>query len=198
MNAPKAINRNASDGFTLLEIMIVVAIMGVMLAVGAPALSAYMTNAKILASAQSVLGGLQEARAEAVRRNSNANFVLTSSTSLNDPSAAADGSGTSWLISVPDPITPSVRSVVNSKSSKEGSGDTIVVSANSPSIMFTSLGATNLTAPAIFQFMPPAGNTCGGNFRCINVVVTSGGRTQLCDPAIASSAIGDSRRCITS
>ncbi|NJR72089.1 MAG: prepilin-type N-terminal cleavage/methylation domain-containing protein [Gammaproteobacteria bacterium] len=183
-------------GFTLLEIMIVVVIMSVLLATGTPALRAYMMNNKILANAESFLSGLQQARTEAVRSNTTVSFVMTSATDLSATAATPDVAGRSWIVSAPDPDNPAQRIVISSKLATEGGGNTVAVAGTAATVVFNSLGATNLGAIAIYAFSP-VGGSCGGDIRCINVVVTPGGRTQICDPAIASTALADSRRCIT-
>jgi len=184
-------------GFSLLEIMIVVVIMSVLLATGTPALRAYMMNNKILAAAESFLSGLQQARTEAVRSNTTASFVMTSATDLSSISVTPDVGGKSWIVSAPDPDTPTQRIVIASKLASEGGGNTVAVAGSAATVVFNSLGATNLGAVAIYAFSP-VGDTCGGDIRCINVVVTPGGRTQICDPAVAATALADSRRCIIS
>lgn len=64
------------DGFTLAEIMVATAILGILLAVAAPNFRAWILNSQIHAAAESVQTGLQRARAEAVKRNRVVEFVL--------------------------------------------------------------------------------------------------------------------------
>lgn len=184
-----------SSGFTAIEIMIVVLIMGVMLAAGVPSLTAYLTNSKIQATAQSFMSGLQQARSEAVRRNVNVSFVLTAG-AVDDVAATSVVAGKNWIVVAPKPDAPTENEIINSKSSAEGSAAKVSISGGVSMVTFTSLGGTNLGAPTVFTFGFD-GKTCGTDTRCLNVVVTPGGRTQMCDPAVASTALGDSRRCIT-
>jgi type IV fimbrial biogenesis protein FimT len=184
----------SASGFTLLEIMIVVAIMGVLLAAGMPSLGAYMNNSKIQASAQSLISGFQQARAEAVRRNLNVTITLTSD-SIDQTTPTASATGKNWIITAPSPTDSSLSVIVGAKSSAEGSADKITVNGGVGAIIFNSLGGTNLGAPATFAFGLD-GKACGGDVRCLNIIVTPGGRTQICDPAVSMTALGDSRRCI--
>lgn len=99
--------------------------------------------------------------------------------------------------------------LVNSKSSTEG-GNTgqIVISgtdaASNPVaiIEFNGLGGTTLTSVATFAIQPAAGQgTCStqadpNQLRCLSLIVTPGGRSQICDPSV--TAVGDARRCIVS
>lgn len=91
--------RNKMDGFGLIELMIAIALMGILLVMGAPAFSNWIQNAQVRTAAESISNGLQMARAAAVQRNTNVRFNLTSATGLVDweicgtastPCAAAD------------------------------------------------------------------------------------------------------------
>ena len=75
------------SGFSLIELVIAIAIAGILLSLGLPALSAYSNNIKLRAAAESLMSGLQLARAEAVRLNTRVELILT-----NAPPIADDGS----------------------------------------------------------------------------------------------------------
>jgi type IV fimbrial biogenesis protein FimT len=75
-------------GFSIIELSVALTIAGVLLALGAPAMSGYLQNARLGTAAQSIYGGLQMARTEAVKRNQQVEFVLTNS-ALESTSADA-------------------------------------------------------------------------------------------------------------
>lgn len=56
-------------GFTLIELLIVVSIIGIVVAVSAPKMSEYVTNADLRGDATRLMAGLKFARMEAVKRN---------------------------------------------------------------------------------------------------------------------------------
>jgi len=188
--------RSHSFGFSLIEMMVVVLIMGVLLAVGGPSLNVYMTNNKIQATAQSFVSGLQQARGEAVRRNGNVNFILTDG-AIDVATSTPDAAGKNWMVTAPVLDAPTTIEIINSKSANEGSANKVTIGGGVASVTFNSLGGTNLGAAAQYTFGFD-GLTCGTATRCLSVVVTPGGRTQLCDPAVPATALGDSRRCIMS
>lgn len=60
--------KTAHSGFTLLELMIVLAIAGVLVAVGIPAMGNFLRNSRITAAANDVMAGLHFTRSEAIKR----------------------------------------------------------------------------------------------------------------------------------
>lgn len=64
--APSTTSR-ARAGFSLIEVMVVVAILGALAAVAAPGLSRFLANQRVKSAARSVADSFQIARAEAIR-----------------------------------------------------------------------------------------------------------------------------------
>ena len=60
--------KNRSQGFTLLELMIVVALTAVILGIGVPSFREFLRNNKMASVANDFLGGIQTARTEAIKR----------------------------------------------------------------------------------------------------------------------------------
>ena len=63
-------------GFTLLEIMVVVGLLGLVMAIGLPAMVRTVKKAPLHQSVQDVLDGLSQARAQAILQGVPARFVL--------------------------------------------------------------------------------------------------------------------------
>lgn len=61
--------RGRQKGFTLVELMIGLVIVGVLLMQAIPSFSAWIQNMKVRNSAEAILNGLQLARSQAVRSN---------------------------------------------------------------------------------------------------------------------------------
>jgi type IV fimbrial biogenesis protein FimT len=60
--------KNRSRGFTLMELMIVIALAAVILGVGVPSFREFLRNNKMASVANDLLGGIQTARTEAIKR----------------------------------------------------------------------------------------------------------------------------------
>lgn len=79
---------NRSPGFTLVELMITLVVLAVLVTIAAPSFSDLLARNRLTASANEVVGALQTARIEAVRRNNT--VVLCPTTD------GASCSGTDW------------------------------------------------------------------------------------------------------
>lgn len=79
-------------GFSLIEVMIVVAIVGAMAVAAGPALQRFFANQRLKSAARSVADAFQLARAEAIR-SGDAHIVFLSAAAAGDP-AATDPTGT--------------------------------------------------------------------------------------------------------
>jgi len=67
-------------GFTLVEVAIVVAVIGLLAAIGFPALSQWIPNYKLKAATQELYGNLQKAKMDAIKTNSTVTTAFDSST----------------------------------------------------------------------------------------------------------------------
>jgi type IV fimbrial biogenesis protein FimT len=181
-----------SSGFTLIEMLIVVAIIAIATTLGLPSYKAWIQNTQIRNAAESIQTGLQRARAEAIRLNSNVQFSLLGT------------SGNSW--SAGWQAASSVGSVVSttlldSSSGREGSKNvtakgftnTTNTTPDATTITFSSLAAvtTNADASATLRVvkldssvLPAADSrdlwvTIGG-------VSGVGSSIRMCDPNLTS------------
>ncbi len=176
----------SAAGMTLIELLIGFVIVGVLLALGVPSFSAWLQNLQVRNAAETILNGLQLARASAVQRNKSVTFTM-------------NGPDSSWAVTID---TPSAfeQATVQSRSASEGTPNA-QVSVAAPgalpvAISFDGLGKTNLAQQATIQITNPTGGACGaggGTMRCLNVTVAVGGQIKMCDPQV--SAAGDSRKC---
>lgn len=171
----------SSAGMTLIELLIGFVIIGVLLGLGVPSFTAWLQNVQVRNAAESILNGLQLARANAVQRNKAVTFTMA-------------GPDSSWTVTVDTPSALE-NGTVQTRSAAEGTPNAVIVTTN-PSITFDGLGKTNLAAAATIQVTNPTGGTCGTgttNMRCLNLTVAVGGQIKMCDPQVVTA--GDSRRC---
>lgn len=65
-----------TSGFTLIELLIGIAVLAIVITAGMPGFRQWIQNTHIRNASESVLNGMQRARAEAVSRNTNVAFTL--------------------------------------------------------------------------------------------------------------------------
>lgn len=93
-------------GFTLLELMVVLAIAGVLMAVGIPAMGDFIRNGRITAAANDVMGALHFTRSEAIKRRvpvtvcTSADAILADGLPNANASCAASPDLTGWIVFV--------------------------------------------------------------------------------------------------
>lgn len=212
-------------GFTLVEMVVVMAILAVLLGLGMPSYRTYMANQRVSAAAEVFMAGLQMARAEAVKLNQRVEFAMTNEvpTVASVDTTNTSTSGRNWIVrGVGNAIAADVtngralvaggNTFVEGKSGAEGGG--AASSANSPisvvgslaSVAFDGFGMpAGLTSTATFDFTSSSGTcvaaatanctvagTGGGEIRCLQLRMSRGGQTRLCDPA---TLVGDTRNC---
>jgi len=74
--SPNSRNREKQSGFSLMELLVVVAIIAIMSMSAIPMIASYIRNYRVRAGAQQVLSELQAARAKAISKNAMLGVVL--------------------------------------------------------------------------------------------------------------------------
>lgn len=162
----------AAGGFTLIELMVTVAVLAVGLALAAPTLSTQIANYRLRSAAEGVLGGLNYARAEAVRRNSNVSFTL-------------DASGAGWTVAQVSPAA-----TLQARSNGESPSVSTASSTTSRVVTFTPTGLVDTSGVRLSQ-IDLSTSVTGAETRRIDIF--GGGLIRVCNVAI--TAAGDPRRC---
>jgi type IV fimbrial biogenesis protein FimT len=187
-----------SRGFTIIELAVALTMVGVLLALGAPAFGGFLQNARLGTRAKSFYTGIQLARTQAITLNLPVEFVLTD-TPVNTPNlenvAASSPAGRNWLVRYQPAVASGPYQLIEAKSGGEG-GDinALQVLASNDGFTFNGTGGTVSGNAESLDISNPAAGQCApaGPMRCWRIVVTAGGQVRLCDPTVAA---GDSRAC---
>lgn len=187
--------RQIQEGVSLIELAIGLLIISLLVAMAVPGFRDWIQSTQIRTAAESILNGLQLARTEAVRRNSQVRFQLTDSV---DNACGLSTVDANWVISQDDPSgscdsassdTVAPR-IVQVRPTAEGSANAVVAAGQS-TIIFNGLGrVTPVPAGDVnIDITNTTGGSCApaGSMRCLRVVVSPGGQVRLCDPALAST-----------
>ncbi len=162
-------SRKNQLGFTLIEIMVALAVLTILLAIAVPSFQAMTKNSQILNAAESVSNGLAKARAEAINRNTNVAFAL--------------GAGTSWSIT-----QVSDGTVIDSRASKEGSANVTLTAVDSAGAAVTTVTFNSLGSLVGISPVAKVDFTATGADRNLRVTIGVGGKTQVCDPNLTTGS----------
>jgi len=201
--------RAAQHGFSLIELMITLVVLGLLITLGAPSISEWLQNQQIRAAAEATLNGLQVARSEAVARNTSVSFQFISDLSSTCLPASIVGGGyltsISWVVSLGDPTGACDKKVgdavpgpvIQSRSGAEGTRNAVVTTSppGATTVTFTSLGGTtgNPDGSLTLQSMILSSVVLTGTAaRPLRIVVNPGGSTRMCDPVAVAP---DTRAC---
>jgi type IV fimbrial biogenesis protein FimT len=183
------------SGFSLVELMVAIVIFSIALSLGVSSYRAWVQNTQIRTAAQSLLSGIQRARAEAVRLNANVYFVMESKGYFN---LAGNGSG--WTVASGVPVVHANGvadpAYIDQRSSSEGSNNVLVAiqPADAKMLTFSGLGTltTNTDGPPITQITVQTSQTLTSDTRNVRVTVSSTGAAALsaCNPNLAAGTTG--------
>lgn len=174
--------RPAHGGFTLVELLIAVAITGILLSLAFPSFRAWMQNAKIRTAAEGIQNGLQLARTEAVRRNTQVSWVDTNGAwSVGCAAVVLDANGDG---------VDECPAVIQSRSADElGSVRPTItpVPAGATTVTFNGFGRvlTNNADGSLpitqIDVDAPAGIISDAESRDMHILIGSGGQIRTCD-----------------
>ncbi|MGJ7505310.1 MULTISPECIES: pilus assembly FimT family protein [unclassified Variovorax] len=182
------------SGFTLIEMMVTIALMCVLTMLAMPSFTTWIANNKVRTVSDSLQNGLRFAQAEALRRSRPMVFSLTNSAAPKKNMTAVDN-GSNWSISVSksslDASSVFVQAGVlldvasgvqikgqaaicfNAMGRLVANTDTGVAGANCDTNTSTS------TSSSVFTY----DITVNGADRPLRVLVGFGGQVRMCDPA---------------
>jgi type IV fimbrial biogenesis protein FimT len=187
---PASPTRYLHHGFSLIELVVTLAVLAILIVLGAPSIAEWMQNAQIRTGSESILSGLQTARNEAVRRNTNVEFRLT------NPTVAG---GTGWTV-----ILANTGEQIQAAANNEGArnaiatptpGGAAAVTFNgfgrmpaAPNDVNPTDGSVLMTQIDIDSAVLPAAKS-----REMRILISTGGQILLCEPAVTEAA--DPRKC---
>ncbi len=87
----RAAVRGHARGFTLIELMVGLVLLGILIGLGLPSFTAWIRNSQVRTVAEATQNGVRLAQAESVRRNRTVVFSLTNATPASGATAVAGG-----------------------------------------------------------------------------------------------------------
>ena len=176
--------RASSSGFSLAEILVAIAILGLLMALGMPSYMTWIQNTQIRTAAEAILAGLQTAKNEAIRRNAAIQFKLVNGTA-----------NSKWAINFftdPDRDPP-----LFGREAAEGSPNATLVltPGGADTVTFSALGRVipnNDASASLTQVLVDNPTIAAADRRTLQILIPTGGAIRLCDPKVLA---GDPRTC---
>ncbi len=182
--------QTGSAGFTLIELMIGITILGILTAFALPNYSQWIANTRVRTAATGLQNGLMLAKAEAVARNAKVQLVMTNTdpVAANVGTVVASTTGKSWMVRLYHSNGVYTASDFIQGRSNAGDGANTSLVADQSSFVFTGSGGMS-PIPAASVAINAAGT---GASRPLRVTLSPGSAIRMCDPAlsIATTTIG--------
>lgn len=162
----RQLTRRAGRGLTLVELMVTIAIAGILMVAGLPAMMDYIQNSRLREGGNAALAAALHAQSEAIKRNGRVRLSIAGNTVqvIDRVGLAADAAGNVLrTTTLPDGVQATTNATVD----------------------FGSEGQTwPLGTTRTINFIR-SGASCSSTVRCPALVVEAGGIVRLCGDASA-------------
>lgn len=91
---------NGQRGFNIIELMVTIAVLGVLLGVGIPGVESYIQNSRMTTQINSLSTSLSQARSEAIKLNQRVVACVSSDGAACDSAGSGHGWNVGWLLFV--------------------------------------------------------------------------------------------------
>lgn len=187
----------ASHGFTLIELMVTLAIMVILTAIALPSFSTFMAENRAKSKAAQLAAAIQSAQFDAFRRNREVLFTLTSSTKPSS-SLTGNSSGKNWAsVALPLPNSDSNQPEVISVGGYTENGADVTLSASSAGLCFLPNGSLKVNTDTKVTGASCAVTASGAEMRVDasrggkswQVSVSPFGKISMCMGTVSSSNV---------
>ena len=197
----------ATQGFTLIELMVTITLIAILVMLAVPAFSTWIHNTKVRTIAESLQNGVRMAQSEALRRNQQVVMSFTNDTNPNlNPTAVVGGKN--WSIqTVPSPYVNNNAAEFLGAGILAGVASGVGITGPSAAICFnangrlltqqnntssaTATATTNCAATGAVTFNVSQANSD----RPLKVVVQLGGQVRMCDPGLPALSTTSPQGC---
>ena len=187
--------RRAVRGFSLIELMVTIAVVAVLLAVATPSFRDWMNNSRIRSASESIQNGLRVARNEAAQRGTWVRFELSSASAaswqvcqITSGTGTCSDTGTNAAIPIEQRGgTEALVKLTGSTTAASQTTTTTTLTGGIPGgITFDPLARPFATGTTPLKRIDVAGANDAG--RRLVILISPGGMVRLCDPDATLSA----------
>jgi len=190
-------------GFTLVELVVTMAVLALLAIVAAPSLGSWMANSRVRTAADYIQDGLRLAQTEAVKQNQEVAFVLSNvpanSATMPPPAAGATVSVSYWYAATVAWTQTAIAGYSSAQTlvaaGATSSDATQAIITGPPVICFSPYGRltatiTNTSGAGITTCGPGTSvtyvvqpNIASATAHPLNVQLSANGQVRMCDPA---------------
>ena len=176
-------NAMIQRGFTLIEVMVVVAIVAILLSIAAPNLVAFQRNSELRSTASGFLAAVQLARAEAMKRGVDTYMIPAAGGSwANGWIVFADTDLSQTLNTAVDTVIMQTGAIASKTAVVTGSANATAFADGSSSYIRFNGGGFSMATDNAFRSGAIEFSVTGST-ETRRVVLNNVGRARLCDPA---------------
>lgn len=157
---PWRIGRNPQSGFTLIEVMVVIAIVGIFITIAAPSFTSFINTMRIKSASFDLVNDLNLARSEAIKRNADITVKIR-----KDATVWRDG----WQIDFDPATAVPLRE-------REAVGGAVTITPNPDTDTITFKGNGRPTAAVNFSL---TSTLTGVTPRCVRLTASGAARSEL-------------------
>lgn len=176
-------NRHPQHGFTLIELIVAMAVFGILVMIAVPSFTSLMDSIRVKRAADAISAFMVNAKSEAIKRNASVRVVFQS-----------ESSGASWCAGMTTLNTCDCLATTNT--CKLDDADRVLAGSS-----YRNIVLNNPADGTAFSFSPNRGTVNSGNAQVqsdnglqVRVVVSTTGRIRLCSPS-GSGNIGGYATC---
>ena len=163
----------AAGGFTLIELIVTIAVIGILAAIAVPSLTDYLSNQRVKGAAENLYAAMQNAKFEAAKTNQTLSLQFQPDT--------VSTTHTSWCYG----MTTTTSTTCNCSTGSPACADGSVVSSTSypdVTVSFTNSNTRSFTALRSESNSTDGVVTFGTGSKTLGVRLTAFGRVSLCRP----------------
>ena len=168
--ASGALEKSKEQGFTLIELMISIALLAILLGLAAPSYRSFITSNRLTAQANELVGDLTLARNEAASRSRKVQVCIASSSSTDASNASCAGSGNDWSAGwiIWDPVAGTVIKYTDPRKLSGNASMTASGPSDTSVLVYLPFGGHSSGNTWTFKLCSP-GDTAG---RTVTVPIT--------------------------
>jgi type IV fimbrial biogenesis protein FimT len=160
-----------SYGFTMVELMVVIALIAILAMLAAPVLSTYVSRSTLRALSTDFSLGLQRARLEAINRNMCVTMCMSSNAGLDSPKCTDSGDewGIGWIVF----LNPTCDTTITTANPKTIRNETVVLVRQTAGERYSIQNGDSGTRSVTFSARGNTRSTVGKSFNMSDTAIPS-------------------------